>query len=497
MNGELVLVDEIEDDIFEYELNPSSYDFSLVIYVDNNKSLNDQLNNNDKFLKCVNYMRKIGEHEFNFYDEEEDNIDYIYNNLPNILNDVEYIRFSFNKTNVIKYLKENPMLLNKKIVLSEIIDITDYDKLIKLMYEYNEIKDKVYISMVDNTNYVSLNDCYRTMSEIKRQADKIKKLNLSPMETIMYVYDQVRNRVYMHEDNTESLFKSRDLSEVMFGDKIVCAGYANMFHTLLTYLGIKSNVVRLIDKNDESGRTGHARNLIYVQDDKYNIDGVYYFDATWDSKRRDNDNSYLYHYNNFAKTRNQMDSNERYNFEDTNFNVYSNDIYDKVKEIIDTKNYDELEYYFKSINYMSSIVNGQILLQALNIVPVSPLYGCFDKDEFLRKFKEISDKFNKELDAETYIKLLNNVRKVEYYEDSNWYFYSLNDLYKTSIISNWKFSGDYIDQGVKTLLTIFGTDLDEKTKYRDNFKNYTDDIGLITDISHVRLTKVLQKSLNK
>ena len=142
------------------------------------------------------------------------------------------------------------------------LDITDYDKLIELMNKYNDIADKIYVSLTGNTNYVSLLDCYKTMSAIKQQAADIKQLGLSPMETIMYVYDQVRNRVYTFENEDESCFKSRDLSEVMFGDKIVCAGYANVFHVLLHYIGIENLVVLLTERNNP--KSGHARNVVYV-----------------------------------------------------------------------------------------------------------------------------------------------------------------------------------------------------------------------------------------
>ena len=492
MKGELVLIDTIEDEIFEFDINPSSYDFSLSVYVDEEKTLEKQLKNIDNFNKCISFMRKIGDNEYNFYKEQDKEINYIQNNLENILDSVEYIRFDFQKEDVNKFIHNNPFVLNKKIVLTEVLEITDYMKLMELMYEYNDIVDKVYVNLVDNINYVSLTDCYKTMSAIKKQADDIKALNLSEMETIMYVYDMVRNRIYNHEDDDESLFKSRDLTEVIFGDKIVCAGYANIFHTLLSYLGIKSGIVKLIDKNDKSGRTGHARNIVYVNDPKYDIDGVYYFDPTWDSRRENEDNKYLYRYNFFAQTRNQVDSDKRYHYEDTTFDKYSTDIYEKVEKIIKEGNYFKLTEYFKSINHMSFLVNKGLLLKALDVVANSPTYGCFNADEFLEKFKNISSKFNKEISAETFIKLLNNVRKIEYYQDPKWYLYSLDDIYKTIIKSNWKFKNDNVNESTRLLLTIFGQKgLDTK----DLFIEYIRSNDLLREIEQVKLTRILKKEL--
>lgn len=497
MKGELVLTDLIEDELFEYELNPSFHDFSLSIYVDENNPLEKQLTKKEKFMECIKYMKSIGDDEISFYDSEEKEIEFIYNNLSNILDSVEYIKLCFLETKVKEYISKNPKLLTKKIVLNETLEITDYDKLMQIMNEYKDIVDKVYVSMVDNSNYVSLKTCYRTISVIIEQADEIKKLNLSPMETIMYVYDQVRNRVYTHEEKDESLYKSRDLSEVMFGDKIVCAGYANIFHALLSYLGIKSSVVRLIDKNDKTRRTGHARNIVYVQDSKYDIDGIYYFDPTWDSKRKNENNEFLYHYNNFAKTRREVDSDKIHNYEDTYFTTYYSNIYERVEKKVKNGDFEGLMQYFKTINHMSCLINGEILIRVLDIVHNSPTYGCFDKELFLKKFKDVSDKFKKELSAETLIKLLNNVRKIEYYKDPEFYPYSIDDIYKTYMLSNWEFSSDFIDSGTQLLLTIFGKEIDFELDPTEKFIKYGNETKLFEDINKVRLTKTLQRTLSK
>ena len=493
MSGELLLVDEIVDEIFEFEINPSSYDFSLSIYVDEKKTLDKQLKNIKSFNECIKYMQSIDVQEYNYYDDHSKEINYVRDNLEYILDSVEYIKFDFKKHNIMDYINSNPKIISKKIVLNEILEITDFNRLMELIYEYKDIKDKVYVTLVDNSNYVSLNDCYKTMNAIKIQADEIKSLNLSPMETIMYVYDIVRNRVYEHEEEGDSLFKSRDLTEVMFGDKIVCAGYVSIFHALLSYLGIDSGVVRLIDKNDESGRTGHTRNIVYVQDPKYNIDGVYYFDPTWDSKRKGEGNEYLYRYNFFAQTRNQVDSDERFHYQDITFSDYSTDIYDKVERIIKSGNYYELADYFKSMNHMSFIVKEGLLIKAMDIIPSSPTYGCFDSNELLEKFKNISSKFNKELSAETMIELLNNVRKIQNIQNPNWYFYSIDDLYRTYKISKWKFDNSNVSDSTKILLAIFQQDVDFD---KELFIKFIKDNDILRDVKQAALIKVLKQELN-
>ena len=493
MKGELILIDEIDYDTCEFEVGLSVHDFSLSIYVNDEKTLEKQLNNKDAFNYCINNYKEMRSKSKRYNQYQEKEIDYIEKHFENILDSVEYIKLAFKYNNVKDFIRKNPLILSKKIVLSELLEISDYNKILKLMDEYKDIINNVYVCLKGNDNYISLSDCYNTMNEIKKQADYIKKLDLSPMETVMYLYDQVRNRVYRYESACESSFKSRDLSEVIFGNKIVCVGYANIYYALLSYLGINSGVVHLNDKNDR----GHTRNIIYVKDPKYGIDGVYYFDPTWDSKKKENDNSYLYVYKFFAKTREYMDENYNKDLEDIHIKEFSNDMYKKIEKIIEAKDYEKLVPYVKSLNNMAKIMNQDILIEIIHVCSYLPFYGQFDTKLFLERFKDIFDKFNKELSAEILIKLLNNVRKVEYYQNPEWYPYSIETIYKTFMKSGWKFKDIHLDSKTKLLRELFGDMKNETIKPIDNFRNYGFENNLFKDIERVRLAKVLQKTLKK
>lgn len=488
MKGELILVDSVFSDIDEFEIKDSVHDFCLSIYVDDDKTLEMQLKNRKSFDYCMNYSRKFREQNGSINEDEEKEIQYIEEHFDSLLDSVEYIMLNFSEQNKKDFIMKNPIVLSKKIVLDDTLEIFDYDKIMELMDEYEDIIDKVYVTLAGNLNYVSLLDCYKTICTIKKQADDIKNLNLSPMETIMYVYDQVRNRLYEFETKDEPSFKSRDLTEVMFGDKIVCAGYANIFCAILCYLGFNNRVVLLTHKNDIE--SGHARNVVYVKDPKYDIDGVYYFDPTWDRKRTNSDNSYLYKYSYFAKTRKFMDDSN-FDFEDSSFPIYSTDMYEKVKGIIEEGNYEKLYPYVSSLNYMSRLVGQGMLIERTKVVAISPYYGQFDTELFLKKFEEIFSKFNNELSAETLIKLLNNVRKIEYYQNPEWYPYSFNDIYKTFMESKWEFSDIHLDLRTKMLRAIFGDETQEIEPI-DNYVNYAHENKLFEDIQQVRLSKVLR-----
>ena len=493
MKGELVLVDNVFSEENEFELSTSAQDFCLNIYVDEENTFEQQLKNKRAFNYCMDALEEFWSLDGEVNEEQLKEKQYITEHFDNLLDSVEFIRLSFEELDNVEFIKKNPLVLTKKVALSEMLDITDYDKLMELMNKYNDIADKIYVSLTGNTNYVSLLDCYKTMSAIKQQADSIKQLGLSPMETIMYVYDQVRNRVYTFENEDESCFKSRDLSEVMFGDKIVCAGYANVFHVLLHYIGIENLVVLLTERNNP--KSGHARNVIYVKDDKYDIDGVYYFDPTWNSKRKNETNEYLYRYTYFAKTRKFMDDDKNYDLEDSFCPMYSVDMDKKIKKIIDEGKYEKLMPYTKSLNYMSGLVTHSSLINPMHVLPMAPMYGQFDTDEFLNKFEEVFGKFNKEIPAETMLKIFSNVRKVEYYQNPEWYLYSLEDMYKTCVRSNWQFADKHLDARAKMLQRVFGEtiEIDEV----DNFKNYGHESGLFKEMEQVRLAKVLRLVCDK
>lgn len=499
MKGELVLIDNMCSNDSEFSLPYTTHDFGLTVYVDDEKTLEKQLKNRSCFDSCMKEIRdfRIVIDEEN--EDEEKQIQYIEEHFDNLLDSIEYIHFLFQNKTVKDYIQANPIILTKKIVLNEVLDITDYNKLIILMNEYVDMIDKIYVSFTGNHDYISLKDCYKTMNIIKKQADAIASLGMSPLETIMYVYDQVRNRVYTSEDKDETTYTSRDLSQVLLGDKIVCLGYANIFNTLLNYLGIKSKVVYLDSKNTFKLSQGHARNIIYIEDPKYHIDGVYYFDPTWNSKRNENDNSYLYEYDCFAKTKTYMEERDAYRYIDKQCPLYSAHLYEDIKNIVESGDITQLYKYASTIKYMQRMVNETEVLDAASVHPILSQCHHFDADKFLKRFKTVIEKFEQEIPAETMIKLLRNVRKFEYYQNSEWYLYSVNDIYRTLVMSKWNFQKDHLSGEEKLICAILGKDyLDNKPKdIKTNFINYIQEIKLFKTIEQIKLTKVLQKTLHK
>ena len=496
MHGEILLYDMPDQLLNNFEYLASPVGYGLAILVNDKYSLEEQLNNKDELTKTLKQF--INEYEDdNFYDDFETvrkqsikELNYLIKNKDKLLNVCDFVRLNFDKLDKYEYIKNNHLLDNKNIVISEDISLMDEDKLNKLLDKYKDIKDRIYVFLEGNLNYASLEESKKTIESIKNVASGVKALNLSPMETIMYVYDLVRNRVYTKEGKNDSKDISRDLSKALLGDKIVCLGYSNIFSAILNYLGIKCNNVRLMTNNKKSG---HARNIIYVQDKKYDIDGVYYFDATWDSKKSEYDNSYLNSYKFFAKTKSYMNKYDEFNnFYDESFTFFEN-LDELLDKLLNGISLVENVKYVRSINYMSRIIHNKDLID----------FGAMARDGFLQikideeDLYDLYDKFNKEIPGDTMLQILNNIRKIQSVQDSKWYNYSLNDMADVYFNSDWKLRRI---RAVELLYkTVFGNDnykaSERETIYalRDFFKSN----NIAREIEGTKLTRILKQELNR
>ena len=479
MKGMLVLTDTIESLDEEFEVRFSSYDFALGIYV-GEKSLKEQLKNKEGFQRCMDKIKESNKDFRETFDEDtsasDEMVDTLESVFDGIFKKVEYIKFDFQTMDVWKFIKENPIVLTKKLVFNEQVDITEFDKINELNEKYAPLKGEAYITLEGNQSYVSIDECLRTVEDIQYRADQIKKLGLSPFETVMYVYDQVRNRVYTLEGENESMFKSRDLSEVLFGDKIVCAGYARIFSALLYSLGYNNSYITYDDAT--GNHVGHARNEVYIKDDKYGIDGIYYFDPTFDSKRRDGTNSYLRSYRYFALTRREMNGLTD-SLVESYLKEFDDDLYNKIVKAFEEKNTLLLMKYGIVANRVLRYTGKENMFSEKSIIYCAGNTDVYDVDLMLKELKDSIDRFNKKIPAEKFIKALDTVREVENKQDSNWYPYGLDELYTVFVNSNWMFEDVHFDKSTEKLLRIFGEEYTPMLSAQDNYLNFIKNEGLI------------------
>ena len=454
--------------------------FEITLYVNSNSNLED-------VLKRDNFDVLLREALSNCDDDEEiykysiEGINLILENDFPILNNSNISVYP--EDGIEDFINNNPCLKNKTLIVDGNFDI-NHDSLDPLLQHFSNHKD--YLVLINgNSKYVTIEEYEKTVLAIDEIVNKIKKYNLSPLEQIMYAYDLVRDRIYTSEDKNEDLSVSRDLSSALLGDKIVCVGYAVIFEKVLDNLGIKSEMITLHRKNTNRG---HRRNMIYVDDPKYDVNGIYFFDATWDSKKKNNEFSFLDSYKFFCKTKEEINKYDSINYEDLTLDEIdtASNIFENIISTSELKNVPRK--IVKLINYISNLVDGKDLINVFMLIDTNELPEFlkyeYNNEELIEKVKYYFGLIKcQQLGYEKLTKLLYNVRKIEYYEEPSKYPFSFDDFEKT-IVDEGLLSGKEI-----LLKALFGDD----NKSYDEFYDIANRMELEKMIERIKLSRTLRK----
>lgn len=178
-------------------------------------------------------------------------------------------------------------------------DIKEIDTILSMLdinldeYKVNaRIENKTYDGMDEFTkkyndkniffNYgVPVETSSKDFANMRHTIDYFKSLvpdSLSPIEKTMQLYDIVKT--FEYNESSKDTDDSRYISNIFKTGNIVCVGYSSLLSTLLKEEGIKASNISI-----SSSGYGHARVLVKIDDNKYNIHGLYVLDPTWDSKR--------------------------------------------------------------------------------------------------------------------------------------------------------------------------------------------------------------------
>ncbi len=420
------------------------------------------------------------------FDENIKIIEKILSENPDVLNCCDSISFVADKE-IKDYIDKNPILkvYNMHLNGNHTIDSKSGNELYSLFGEY----ENVYLFFDGNKTERHIKEYKSTIDAIDDIVKTINKYNLSPLEKIMYAYDLVRDRVYTKESENESNIVSRDLSSVLFGDKIVCAGYVAIFNAVLKNLGI--SVMDYIIARKDNNKKGHIRSLVYVNDKKYNINGIFLFDPTWDSKKYEGDKSYLTSYKFFCKSKDEF----RY-FDQEYNNVtlpnYSKNFAPKVKKIIETEGLIHIPSDIaKTFNDISILVNNKSLANGIIFNEKIPkeLRNVFasmtDTQELIKSLDKFQTLFfGQTLNPLILLEILYNVRKIQYYEDPERYPFDTESIKKAVSGSS------MIDS--KLLHVLFG--LPEKLT-TEEFDEWKDKNDIDKNIEGIKLTRTLKSIL--
>ncbi len=213
----------------------------------------------------------------------------------------------------VDFMKDKVKNINlEQLSLAEIID------LINSVDISDDIELNTRFNYHDTCKCSELKELIDYLTNIK---DYISRFDFSPLEICIFVNDLLREREYNEVDNElefradmtaaeiEELFTSaadsRSIMRVYKSDKIVCAGFSNLYSAILELFDIKAENISYIPDLSKGEKTGHMSNLVYLNDDKYKTYGMFEVDTTW-GRIFNKDKSYnyqksIYNYSNFMR----------------------------------------------------------------------------------------------------------------------------------------------------------------------------------------------------
>ena len=162
--------------------------------------------------------------------------------------------------------------------------------------KFNNQEELKFIEDLTDSNLVwPLEDVIESHNYINMVINRIKQRDFSPLETICYLHIFTTQN-FRYQEVRETLIP-RSIVGIINYDAIVCVGYSRFIKAVIDKLNMnglrcdnfstvmKESVEKKNDMLSEylSINTGHMQNLIYIDDEKYNVHGRYIEDATWDS----------------------------------------------------------------------------------------------------------------------------------------------------------------------------------------------------------------------
>lgn len=385
---------------------------------------------------------------------------------------------------IIDYIKSNPQIKKFQIVKMPSYPLSD-EGLNETKKDFETIKSAtgcpISVVIDGNEEAVDIDDFQKVLDIIDNIVIEIKKLHLSPLETVLYVYDLVREKKYQEESANEYYTKSRDLASVLLGDKIVCAGFVNFFNTILEKLDIKCQRFRLL--STIKGEDNHVQSLVLINDSKYAINGLYLFDPTGECK--ENDNSYLSSYFNFAKTSREMNI------------FYENSDLEPYYPFLDRDKIDYLDIILP--DKISTFEMGKYHLNR-GMNPILRLLGepamnfrCeYSKKEIIDSYNKIYNICNKLLPIEVFIKAFMRVRSLEYYHHPDMFPFDLATIEEATFSNSYYKIPISIEE--QRLLKVLGVKISQvkKSKIREIVDNNIDEKRIL----EIKLARQLRNKLN-
>lgn len=293
-------------------------------------------------------------------------------NIKNILSMVPNKTIKIDFQNKSKFYEIIENLKNNKIELGLDSNFT--------LEEYE------YLAKYDNINFISGGQKHSPKKIFEREKiynliiEEVKNKDLSPLEQYMYLYNITKLFKEYKEAPDDQKVLSRNNEYTLFNEYMVCVGYATLLETLVKKLD--NPFIKTTTFSTDVDNVGHRRCLTKINDEKYDIDGIYISDPTWDSvKYYDKEGKNISHvdfYNHMLMTKEEVNSDHHnYSTDITDIIFDKNFNFEKLerKYLIDMARYD-LEYLFdtklteeqfkeKCQNMKQEEITGEIIIEAI------------------------------------------------------------------------------------------------------------------------------------
>ena len=463
---------------------------TLEFICDENADVNDLLNTKYIIEKLKEKLEELNSlRSFFQVDDEICLIDYLIENCDGIdlLNNLNYV-ILHNDFDSAEFYKKNPILKQYPILLVDLFKVSRQS--LKNATAYFKETDNFFYKLDKNEKEISYDDYVKTVELCDEILQEVVSHDFSPLEQLMYVYDLIRDRVYTAENPEEEYFVSRDITSVLLGDKIVCVGFSNLFAAIIENLGFNSKPCFLFNSEKISG---HRRNIVEIHDDKYQVNGVYYFDTTWDSKH-EGDNSYLNSYLFFSRTKDDMDIITSNHYINLTFNGFDKNFIKRIRSFLRNHELSELsDDDIAIINSVSSfIMHRSLILREMFEFESLPFLEGKRKPtkryivEKLMKFYLLL--YPQRISADKFLDCFISVRQREYLKDSEKYPFDRNTILRTIYNSRWCFEED---RSLLLVLDVVPEVLNHNMKVNGPaFENYMEKEKVDDVIEQVRQLKI-------
>lgn len=355
---------------------------------------------------------------------------------------------------IMEFLNKNPLLMQESIYVDAGYIAFNKDNMervepfidnSKILVDYENIPE---IHPVVGISSIGMISSYVTCKVEKHP-------EFSPIEKALYAYDIIRTNCAQDEKNDINYLFDKTAE---FYSEELSTFYATIFYEVLKNLGITAK--RSLGEFDYAEEKGFV--IAYIKDDKYDLDGIYYFDPTIESKIEIESNfktvnnylktekdekdklkidpvqAVLKRYICFGKTKQEFEENACLAL-DYHFGDFGEDYFDLISEMIDNGEDigKRIDSDSSTLNSISMFVTGSPFLTEKDIKKIDTDEEL--RDELLNVLEYMSKMFSNNINAEDFVKILFNVRKAEYLENPNTFPLKTDDLKQIVMNAEFKF----------------------------------------------------------